>query len=66
MPLLDIGEALLISKPKIRFAVSMKVKYHPEYLENRRKEDYGLPESRKLPDMERRLKALNAQERTAL
>lgn len=66
MSLLDIGEALLISEPKIRFAVPMKVKYHPEYLEKRRKKDYGLPESRKLSDMERRLKALNTQERTAL
>jgi hypothetical protein len=43
--MLDIGEALLISEPKIRFAVPIKVMHYPEYLEQRGAEDYGLPES---------------------
>ena len=56
--MLDVGEALLISEPKIRFAVPVKVTHYPEYLDERGGHDYGLPESQKLSDMDRRLKQL--------
>jgi len=59
--MLDVGEALLISEPKIRFAVPIKVTHYPEYLDEREKEDYGLPESSRLSDMEKRLKRLSGQ-----
>jgi hypothetical protein len=59
--MLDIGEALLISEPKIRFAVPVKVTHYPEYLERRGAADYGLPESSRLSDMEERLKKLGSQ-----
>jgi len=59
--MLDVGEALLISEPKIRFAVPIKVTHYPEYLDDREKEDYGLPESPRLADMEKRLKQLSGQ-----
>jgi len=64
--MLDVGEALLISEPKIRFAVPIKVIHYPEYLDNRGKADYGLPESQKLLDMDRRLKQLSGQEKLSL
>jgi DNA helicase HerA-like ATPase len=60
--MLDVGEALLISEPKIRFAVPIKVTHYPEYLDKRGKEDYGLSESQNLSDMEKRLKRLSEQE----
>ncbi len=60
--MLDVGEALLISEPKIRFAVPIKVTHYPDYLDKRRKEDYGLSESKSLSEMEKRLKRLNEQE----
>jgi hypothetical protein len=59
--MLDVGEALLISEPKIRFAVPIKVAHYPEYLEKRGKEDYGLPESRSLSEMDKRLRKLSEQ-----
>lgn len=59
--MLDVGEALLISEPKIRFAVPMKVTHYPEYLDDREKEDYGLSESPRLSNMEKRLKHLSRQ-----
>jgi DNA helicase HerA-like ATPase len=59
--MLDVGEALLISEPNIRFAVPIKVTHYPEYLDDREKEDYGLPESQRLSDMEKRLKHLSGQ-----
>jgi hypothetical protein len=60
--MLDIGEALLISEPKIRFAVPIKVTHYPEYLERRGKEDYGLSGSHRLSEIEKRLKQLSEQE----
>ena len=60
--MLDVGEALLISEPKIRFAVPVKVAHYPDYLDKRGEGDYGLPESRKLSEMEKRLKQLSQQE----
>jgi len=60
--MLDVGEALLISEPKIRFAVPIKVAHYPEYVAKGGKEDYGLPESQRLLDMEKRLKQLSQQE----
>jgi DNA helicase HerA-like ATPase len=59
--MLDVGEALLISEPKIRFAVPIKVTHYPAYLDDREKEDYGLPESPRLSEMEKRLKHLSGQ-----
>lgn len=56
--MLDVGEALLISEPKIRFAVPAKVTHYPEYLDERGGHDYRLPESQQLSDMDRRLKQL--------
>jgi DNA helicase HerA-like ATPase len=64
--MLDVGEALLISEPKIRFAVPIKVTHYPEYLEKRGKEDYGLSESQELSKMEDRLKRLKKQEPQSL
>jgi len=57
--MLDVGEALLISEPKIRFAVPIKVTHYPEYLEKREKVDYGLPASRAMSEMDERLKRLS-------
>jgi DNA helicase HerA-like ATPase len=64
--MLDIGEALLISEPKIKFAVPIKVTHYPDYLEKRGKADYGLPDSPKLSEMEARLKQLGGQEKLSL
>ena len=57
--MLDIGEALLISEPKIRFAVPIKVIHYPEYLEQRKTEDYGLPDSPTLDSLDKRLKKIS-------
>jgi len=62
--MLDIGEALFISEPKIRFAVPIKVMHYPEYLEQRKAEDYGLPESAPLKKMDERLKQLRNQKQS--
>jgi len=43
--MLDVGEALLISEPKIRFAVPIKVVHYPEYLDGRERADYNLAPS---------------------
>ncbi len=64
--MLDVGEALLISEPKIKFAVPIKVTHYPDYLEKRGKADYGLPDSPKLSEMEARLKQLGGQEKLSL
>jgi DNA helicase HerA-like ATPase len=56
--MLDVGEALLISEPKIRFAVPIKVTHYPEYLESRGKADYGLQSSRSLSEMDEKLRRL--------
>lgn len=56
--MLDVGEALLISEPKIRFAVPIKVIHYPEYLDERGEVDYKLPESRSLAKMDEQLRRL--------
>jgi len=56
--MLDVGEALLISEPKIRFAVPIKVIHYPEYLEERGKVDYDLPPSKSLSEMDDNLKRI--------
>lgn len=56
--MLDVGEALLISEPKIRFAVPIKVTHYPEYLEKRGAADYGLQPSKTHGDMEEKLRRL--------
>ncbi|MFB0501562.1 MAG: ATP-binding protein [Candidatus Bathyarchaeia archaeon] len=56
--MLDVGEALLISEPKIRFAVPVKVTHYPEYLDEREKVDYDLPPSKPLSEMDERLRRL--------
>jgi DNA helicase HerA-like ATPase len=56
--MLDIGEALLISEPKIRFAVPIKATHYPEYLENREQIDYNLPLSKPHRDMDEQLKRI--------
>jgi hypothetical protein len=58
--MLDIGEALLISEPQIRFAVPLKVLHYPDYLKTRGKADYNLPPSKPLSEMDERLKRLKA------
>ena len=63
--MLDVGEALLISEPKIKFAIPKKVTPYPEYLKNHSKVDYGLPASPTLSKMDERLKQLSKQEKTA-
>jgi DNA helicase HerA-like ATPase len=57
--MLDVGEALLISEPKIKFAVPIKVTHYPEYLDRRGTPDYSLPECSKLSEMNERLRKLN-------
>jgi DNA helicase HerA-like ATPase len=64
--MLDVGEALLISEPKIKFAVPIKVAHYPEYLDKRGIADYGLPDSPKLSEMDERLKQLSGQEKLSL
>jgi DNA helicase HerA-like ATPase len=56
--MLDVGEALLISEPKIRFAVPIKVTHYPEYLETRAKIDYRLQSSKTLSEMDDKLRRL--------
>jgi len=64
--MLDVGEALLISEPKIKFAVPIKVTHYPDYLEKQGKVDYGLPSSPTLSDMDARLKQLSGQDKLSL
>jgi len=64
--MLDVGEALLISEPKIRFAVPIKVTHYPEYLARKGNAIYSLPDSQNLSDMEKRLKQLSEQEKPSL
>jgi DNA helicase HerA-like ATPase len=64
--MLDVGEALLISEPKIKFAVPIKVTHYPEYLEKRGSADYKLPDSSRLSEMDDRLKQLSGQEKLSL
>jgi DNA helicase HerA-like ATPase len=56
--MLDVGEALLISEPKIRFAVPIKVTHYPEYLNHVGKVDYKLSSSKPLSEMDKKLKKL--------
>jgi DNA helicase HerA-like ATPase len=56
--MLDVGEALLISEPKIRFAVPIKVTHYPMYLEGRGKADYNLPQSKALSGMDEKLRKI--------
>jgi len=56
--MLDVGEALLISEPQIRFAVPIKVIHYPKYLEERGKVDYDLPPSKPLSEMDEKLKRI--------
>ncbi len=55
--MLDVGEALLISEPKINFAVPVKVLHYPEYLKIRGKNDSVL-DSPALDRMDSTLKRL--------
>jgi len=64
--MLDIGEALLISEPKIKFAVPVKVAHYPEYLDTRGKVDYDLPGSQRLSELDERLKQLRSQGKVSL
>ncbi|MDH5449764.1 MAG: ATP-binding protein [Candidatus Bathyarchaeota archaeon] len=57
--MLDVGEALLISEPKIRFAVPVKIIHYPEYLEaDSEKVDYNLPQSSSLAEMDEKLRKI--------
>ncbi len=56
--MLDVGEALIVSEPKIRFAVPIKVVHYPEHLDEREKVDYKLPQSRALSEMDEKLRRL--------
>jgi len=56
--MLDIGEALLISEPQIRFAVPIKVIHYPDYLKERGKAEYDLPPSKPLSEMDEKLRRL--------
>ena len=64
--MLDVGEALLVSEPKIKFAVPVKVAHYPEYLEKIGKPDYGLPDCSKLSEMDDRLRKLNERGKVSL
>jgi DNA helicase HerA-like ATPase len=58
--MLDIGEALLISEPQIRFAVPIKVIHYPDYLRQRGRPEYDLPGSKTLSEMDEKLKRIKA------
>ncbi|TRO51897.1 ATP-binding protein [Candidatus Bathyarchaeota archaeon] len=58
--MLDIGEALLISEPQIRFAVPIKVIHYPDYLKQLEPVMYNLPDSRSLSEMDEKLKRIKA------
>jgi len=58
--MLDIGEALLISEPQIRFAVPIKVIHYPDYLKQRGKAEYDLPPSKPLSEMDEKLKRIKS------
>ena len=64
--MLDVGEALLISEPKIKFAVPVKVTHYPDYLKKRGNADYGLPASPPISDIDARLKRLSGQNNLSL
>jgi DNA helicase HerA-like ATPase len=57
--MLDIGEALLISEPKIRFAVPVKITHYLEYLDKKEKVDYDLPSSKALETLNKNLERLH-------
>lgn len=59
--MLDVGEALLISEPKIKFAVPIKVLHYPEYLNSLNQNGYALPTSDSLDKMGEQLKRLKSQ-----
>ena len=56
--MLDVGEALLISEPQIRFAVPIKVIHYPDYLDERGRVEYDLPPSKPLSEMDEKLKRI--------
>lgn len=58
--MLDIGEALLISEPQIRFAVPIKVIHFPDYLNQRGRPEYDLPASKPFSEMDKKLKNIKA------
>jgi DNA helicase HerA-like ATPase len=58
--MLDIGEALLISEPQIRFAVPINVIHYPDYLKQRGTVEYDLAPSRPLSEMDEKLKRIKA------
>jgi uncharacterized protein len=58
--MLDIGEALLISEPQIRFAVPIKVTHYPDYIKQSGKVEYDLPSSKPLSEMDEKLKRIKA------
>lgn len=58
--MLDIGEALLISEPQIRFAVPIKVIHYPDYLKQRGTAEYDLPSSKPLSEMDEKLKRIKS------
>jgi DNA helicase HerA-like ATPase len=64
--MLDVGEALLISEPKIKFAVPVKVSHYPGYLDTRGKADYALPDSPRLSELDERIKQLRSQGNVSL
>ncbi len=64
--MLDVGEALLISEPKIKFAVPVKVTHFPEYLAKRGKANYDIPDSQSLSEIDNRIKQLRNQEKASL
>lgn len=56
--MLDVGEALLISEPQIRFAVPIKVIHYPDYLDERGRVEYNLPPSKPLSAMDEKLRRI--------
>ena len=56
--MLDVGEALLISEPGIKFAVPIRVLHYPEYLDEREKVDYKLASSKTLSAIDEKLKRI--------
>ncbi len=64
--MLDVGEALLISEPKIKFAVPIKVTHYPEYLEKHDSVSYALPNCSRLSELDERLRRLKHQGSSAV
>ena len=64
--MLDVGEALLISEPKIKFAVPVKVLHYPDYLDKHARLIMGLLTQQNFQRWMNALRRLNEQDKLAV